>query len=401
MDPLSVKFNMKIFKELFSEFYSNNYLVWLLFFPLILDVFYIHFHDSNNGMLLLGGGVMLVGIISFYRFTKYRTKASVDNKIKAWLFLYLMGTLGIYYTSQSAMLLGVYSFILLYLIILILIKCPTNQDINKSLGIFLKILFFTVLLSLFLYAILPPGNFTETIHPSRSTLFNDLIPRLHGIYTGPGMFGFVGSVIAIYFSQQNKGRFSSFIVLTGLCAVILSDSRSALAGLLISNIMVITYYFYKKIKIDRVHYFIFFIGLFHLMSHNLEGFSHREQIWNEIVNDSVSNEISAENIDTEYMLQKKKSDLTTMKGTKVAHNIFLQIKKDANTLMMTYYMLVYFFLFVILIKNRSLLGITISSSVITFSMFEYGLIPSKLNTWNMLLIFSLLISFKPSQEKLT
>ena len=378
MDPLSVKFNMKIFKELFSEFYSNNYLVWLLLFPLILDVFYIHFHDSNNGMLLLGGGVMLVGIISFYRFTKYRTKASVDNKIKAWLFLYLMGTLGIYYTSQSAMLLGVYSFILLYLIILILIKCPTNQDINKSLGIFLKILFSTVLLSLFLYAILPPGNFTETIHPSRSTLFNDLIPRLHGIYTGPGMFGFVGSVIAIYFSQQNKGRFSSFIVLTGLCAVILSDSRSALAGLLISNIIVITYYFYKKIEIDRVHYFIFFIGLFHLMSHNLEGFSHREQIWNEIVNDSVSNEISA-----------------------VAHNIFLQIKKDANTLMMTYYMLVYFFLFVILIKNRSLLGITISSSVITFSMFEYGLIPSKLNTWNMLLIFSLLISFKPSQEKLT
>jgi len=377
MDPLSVKFNIKIFKELFSEFYSNNYLVWLLLFPLILDVFYIHFHDSNNGMLL-GGGVMLVGIVSFYRFTEYRTKASLDNKIKAWLFLYLMGTLGIYYTSQSAMLLGVYSFILLYLIILILIKCPTNQDINKSLGIFLKILFFTVLLSLFLYAILPPGNFTETVHPSRSTLFNDLIPRLHGIYTGPGMFGFVGSVIVIYFSQQNKGRFSSFIVLTGLCAVILSDSRSALAGLLISNIMVITYYFYKKIKIDRVHYFIFFIGLFHLMSHNLEGFSHREQIWNEIVNDSVSNEISA-----------------------VAHNIFLQIKKDANTLMMTYYMLVYFFLFVILIKNRSLLGITISSSVITFSMFEYGLIPSKLNTWNMLLIFSLLISFKPSQEKLT
>ena len=382
MDPLSVKFNMKIFKELFSEFYSNNYLVWLLFFPLILDVFYIHFHDSNNGMLLLGGGVMLVGIISFYRFTKYKTKASVDNKIKAWLFLYLMGTLGIYYTSQSAMLLGVYSFILLYLIILILIKCPTNQDINKSLGIFLKILFFTVLLSLFLYAILPPGNFTETIHPSRSTLFNDLIPRLHGIYTGPGMFGFVGSVIAIYFSQQNKGRFSSFIVLTGLCAVILSDSRSALAGLLISNIIVITYYFYKKIKIDRVHYFIFFIGLFHLMSHNLEGFSHRAEIWNEIGNDSVSNEISAE-------------------STKVAHNIFLQIKKDANTLMMTYYVLIYFFLFVILIKNRSLLGITISSSVITFSMFEYGLIPSKLNTWNMLLIFSLLISFKPSQEKLT
>ena len=382
MDPLSVKFNMKIFKELFSEFYSNNYLVWLLFFPLILDVFYIHFHDSNNGMLLLGGGVMLVGIISFYRFTKYRTKASVDNKIKAWLFLYLMGTLGIYYTSQSAMLLGVYSFILLYLIILILIKCPTNQDINKSLGIFLKILFFTVLLSLFLYAILPPGNFTETIHPSRSTLFNDLIPRLHGIYKGPGMFGFVGSVIAIYFSQQNKGRFSSFIVLTGLCAVILSDSRSALAGLLISNIIVITYYFYKKIEIDRVHYFIFFIALFHLMSHNLEGFSHRAEIWNEIGNDSVSNEISAE-------------------STKVAHNIFLQIKKDANTLMMTYYVLIYFFLFVILIKNRSLLGITISSSVITFSMFEYGLIPSKLNTWNMLLIFSLLISFKPSQEKLT
>jgi len=368
---------MKIFKELFSEFYSNNYLVWLLLFPLILDVFYIHFHDSNNGMLL-GGGVMLVGIVSFYRFTEYRTKASLDNKIKAWLFLYLMGTLGIYYTSQSAMLLGVYSFILLYLIILILIKCPTNQDINKSLGIFLKILFFTVLLSLFLYAILPPGNFTETIHPSRSTLFNDLIPRLHGIYTGPGMFGFVGSVIVIYFSQQNKGRFSSFIVLTGLCAVILSDSRSALAGLLISNIMVITYYFYKKIKIDRVHYFIFFIGLFYLISHNLEGFSHREQIWNEVINDSASNEISA-----------------------VAHNIFLQIKKDANTLMMTYYMLVYFFLFVILIKNRSLLGITISSSVITFSMFEYGLIPSKLNTWNMLLIFSLLISFKPSQEKLT
>ena len=378
----------------------SNYLVWISLLPLSLDILYIRFlnHDEIGfyrypESIIFTSLALCIAIFTWYHKTKITYSIPL---FRFWIFIFLANIVYVIFFIDLPTFNGKYTYILLLVLFLIATKPLLKNEVEFAIGFFMMVVALLILLSLIITLFFP--DFTLSGHASRIGYLKDYLPsRMQGIFGGPGIFGLLCVTVGLYYSVTKRNLFSWILVIGAVIVLILSDSRAALVSGLLTSGFIILHKYYRKVKIQR-RLWLFLGGMFiYLFLLGANGFAdnykHRILLWTNALN---SDTISQSDI--------SQSDITIKKiKFQLSHNFVLDAYQVGGFLYVSLIFLIFciYFYFIIFMNYGNYISMAIGIPTFIFSMFEFGIIPSKLNIHTMLIILSVLlvISSKASVKK--
>jgi len=345
-------------------------------------------------------------------FTWYhKTKITYNIPLfRFWIFIFLANIVYVIFFIDFTTFNGKYTYVLLLVLFLIATKPLLKNEVEFAIGFFMMVVTLLILLSLIITLFFP--DFTLSGHASRIGYLKDYLPsRMQGIFGGPGILGLLCITVGLYYSVTKRNLFSWILVIGAIIVLILSDSRAALVSGLLTSSFIILHKYYRKVKIQRRLWLFLggiFIYLFLLGANGVtDNYKHRILLWtNALSSDSISqSDISQSDTPIKNSDPISQSD-TPIKKIKfqLSHNFVLDAYQVGGFLYVSLILLIFciYFYFIIFMNYGNYISMAIGMPTFIFSMFEFGIIPSKLNIHTMLIILSVLlvISSKTSVKKI-
>jgi len=394
----------------------SNYLVWISLLPLSLDILYTRFLNYDEigfyrypESIIFTFLALCMAIFTWY----HKTKITYNIPLfRFWIFIFLANIVYVIFFIDFTTFNGKYTYVLLLVLFLIATKPLLKNEVEFAIGFFMMVVTLLILLSLIITLFFP--DFTLSGHASRIGYLKDYLPsRMQGIFGGPGILGLLCITVGLYYSVTKRNLFSWILVIGAIIVLILSDSRAALVSGLLTSGFIILHKYYRKVKIQRRLWLFLggiFIYLFLLGANGVtDNYKHRILLWtNALSSDSISqSDISQSDISQSDISQSDISQSDTpIKKIKfqLSHNFVLDAYQVGGFLYVSLILLIFciYFYFIIFMNYGNYISMAIGMPTFIFSMFEFGIIPSKLNIHTMLIILSVLlvISSKTSVKKI-
>jgi len=407
----------------------SNYLVWISLLPLSLDILYTRFLNYDEigfyrypESIIFTFLALCMAIFTWY----HKTKITYNIPLfRFWIFIFLANIVYVIFFIDFTTFNGKYTYVLLLVLFLIATKPLLKNEVEFAIGFFMMVVTLLILLSLIITLFFP--DFTLSGHASRIGYLKDYLPsRMQGIFGGPGILGLLCITVGLYYSVTKRNLFSWILVIGAIIVLILSDSRAALVSGLLTSGFIILHKYYRKVKIQRRLWLFLggiFIYLFLLGANGVtDNYKHRILLWtNALSSDSISqsdisqSDISQSDISQSDISQSdtpiKNSDPISQSDTPIkkikfqlSHNFVLDAYQVGGFLYVSLILLIFciYFYFIIFMNYGNYISMAIGMPTFIFSMFEFGIIPSKLNIHTMLIILSVLlvISSKTSVKKI-